>query len=76
LKKIGEEKDLGLGVYVDQNFKLEKPCTKAASKGNQILGMISITFLQRVQRRATRMMMEGAEMNYESRVRKVGLTTL
>ena len=32
--------------------------------------------IEKVQRRMTRMMMEGKELDYESRLRKVGLTTL
>ena len=111
LEKIAEEKDLG--VYVEKNFKVGKQCTKAAAKGNQILGLIARTFvtrsrevimslyktlvrphleycvqawrphlkkdiekIEKVQRRATRMMMGSRELDYESRLRKVGLTTL
>ena len=45
LESIMEEKDLG--VYVDHNFKVGKQCTKAAAKGNQILRLISRTFVTR-----------------------------
>lgn len=45
LERIAEEKDLV--VYVDQNFKFGKQCTKAAAKGNQILGLIARTFVSR-----------------------------
>ena len=45
MESIMEEKDLG--VYVDHNFKVGKQCAKAAAKGNQILGLISRTFVTR-----------------------------
>ena len=98
---------------MDHNFKVGKQCTKAAAKGNQILGLISRTFvtrskevmmtlykslvrphleycvqawrphlkkdiekIEKVQRRATRMMMGREVLDYESRLKRVGLTTL
>ena len=38
LGRIKEEKDLG--VLVTDNLKVGSQCMKAASKGNQVLGMI------------------------------------
>jgi len=42
---IKEEEDLD--VIVSQNLKVYKQCFKAASKGNQVLGMIKRTFTNR-----------------------------
>ena len=42
LEKVSEEKDLG--VIIDDKLQMGQQCTKAASKGFQILGMISQTF--------------------------------
>jgi len=39
---IKEEKDLG--VFVFQDLKVGKQCFKAASKGNQVLGIIKRMF--------------------------------
>jgi hypothetical protein len=48
LQVINEETDLG--VIVTKNFKWDSQCRKAASKGNQILGMIARTFTCRNQK--------------------------
>ena len=48
LQVINEETDLG--VIVTKNFKWDNQCSKAASKGNQILGMIARTFTSRNQK--------------------------
>ena len=40
LSKTVKEKDLGLGVTMNANMKASEQCRIAASKGNQILGMI------------------------------------
>ena len=111
LEKVSEEKDLG--VIVSKNFKVSGQCIKAASKGNQILGLINrtitcknkkvilnlykslvrphieyciqawrphlvkdIAVLEKVQRRATRMIIECKGKTYEERLKLVGLTTL
>jgi len=37
LEKVSEERDLG--VIISNNFKVSSQCIKAASKGNQILGL-------------------------------------
>ena len=92
---------------MDHNFKVGMRCRKAAAKGNQILGLISRTFvtrtkevmmtlykslvrphleycvqawrphlkkdiqkIEKVQRRATRMMMGGEVLDYESRLKR------
>ena len=113
-KNIGavrEEKDLG--VMVTDDLKVAKQCNKAASRGNQKLGMIRRTFtcknkdiiiklyksivrpsldycvqawrphlrkdievLERVQKRATRMITECRGKDYEKRLECVNLTTL
>lgn len=41
--RVTEEKDLG--IYIDENFKVENQCCKAAKKENKILGMIARTFV-------------------------------
>ena len=41
LEKVSVEKDLG--VIISRNFKVSGQCVKAASKGNQILGLINRT---------------------------------
>ena len=108
---VREEKDLG--VIVTDDFKVAKQCNKAASKGNQKLGMIRRSFtcknkdimmklyksivrpsldycvqawrphlkkdieiLERVQKRATRMITECKGKEYEKRLECVNLTTL
>jgi hypothetical protein len=108
---VSEEKDLG--VIVTDDFKVAKQCRKAASKGNQKLGMIWRTFtcknknimtklyksivrpsldycvqawrphlkkdidvLERVQKRATKMITECRGKDYEKRLEYVNLTTL
>jgi ribonucleases P/MRP protein subunit RPP40 len=108
---IEEEKDLG--VFLCSDFKVGKQCRTAASKGNQILGMIrrnftnrskrimsilykslvrphleyciqawrphlvkDITLLERVQRRATKMVSECRGKDYEKRLKIMRLTKL
>ena len=111
LEKVSEERDLG--VIISNNFKVSGQCIKAASKGNQILGLINrtitcknkkvilnlykslvrphieycvqawrphlikdIAILEKVQRRATRMIEECKGKTYAERLELVGLTTL
>jgi ribonucleases P/MRP protein subunit RPP40 len=111
LEVIKEEKDLG--VVLSDDLKVGVQCRKAATKGNQILGMIYRTFenkdmrtikilykalvrphldycsqawrphlqkdkdvLERVQRRATRMVSGFKDIHYEERLRRLNLTTL
>lgn len=111
LERVHEEKDLG--IVISSDLKVGRQCAKAASKGNQILGMIYRTFstrdrgvmlklykslvrphleycgpawtphlrkdvdvLERVQRRATKMMEGMGEMDYSDRLAALGLTTL
>lgn len=111
LGRVQEERDLG--IIISSNLKVGRQCGKAASKGNQILGMIYRTFstrnrgvmlklykslvrphldycgpawrphmrtdidrLERVQRRATRMMEGLRGMDYNERLFELGLTTL
>ena len=97
----------------DTDMKLSEQCGIAASKGNQVLGLIrrSITYkgkkliiplykaivrphleyciqtwrpyrkkdidtLERIQRRATKMIPELRDLSYEERLKECGLTTL
>jgi hypothetical protein len=111
LSVVTEEKDLG--VITSNDFKVSKQCIKAASKGNQILGLINraitckkkrvilnlykslvrphleyctqawrphlnkdIDILEKVQRRATRIIEECKGRTYEERLDITGLATL
>ena len=104
---------MDLGVIISSYFKVSKQCEKAASKGNQILGLINRTItckkkkiilnlykslvrphlefciqawrphlikdierLEKVQRRATRMIEECKGISYEERLQATGLTSL
>ena len=106
-----KEKDLGITISAD--MKVSEQCGIAASKGNQILGLIrrNITYkgkkliiplykaivrphleyciqawipyrkkdiytLERIQRRATKMIPELRDLSYEERLKECGLTTL
>jgi len=105
------EKDLG--VSVDPSLKFSKHCEKAASKANQILGMVrrsfdyinvsmlnqlfrglirphleyanivwspslkkDISLIENVQRRASKMIPELKELEYEERLKKLNLPSL
>ena len=111
LSKTVKEKDLG--VTMNANMKVSEQCRIAASKGNQILGMIrrNITYkeksliiplykaivrphleyciqswnpylrkdvdmLEKIQRRATKLVPELRDLTYEERLKECGLTTL
>ena len=111
LSKTVKEKDLG--VTMNANMKVSEQCRIAASKGNQVLGMIrrNITYkeksliiplykaivrphleyciqawnphlrkdvdmLEKIQRRATKLIPELRYLTYEERLKKCGLTTL
>ena len=106
-----KEKDLGVTISID--MKVSEQCGIAASKGNQIIGLIrrNITYkgkkliiplykaivrphleyciqawrpyrkkdidtLERIQRRATKMIPELRDLSYEERLKECGLTTL
>ena len=85
-----KEKDLGVTISAD--MKVSEQCGIAASKGNQILGLIrrnicciqawrpyrkkDIDTLERIQRRATKMIPELRYLSYEERLKECGLTTL
>ena len=88
-----KEKDLGVTISAD--MKVSEQCGIAASKGNQILGLIrrNITYkgkklivppyrkkdidtLERIQRRATKIIPELRDLSYEERLKECGLTTL
>ena len=106
-----KEKDLGVTISAD--MKVSEQCGIAASKGNQILGLIrrNITYkgkkliiplyktiviphleyciqawrpyrkkdidtLERIQRRATKMIPELRDLSYDERLKECGLTTL
>ena len=49
LSKTMKEKDLGLVVTMNANMKVSEQCRIAASKGNQVLGMIqrNITYKEK-----------------------------
>ena len=110
LCKTVKEKDLG--VTINANMKVSEQCRIAASKDNQILGMIrrnktykekgliicikaivrphleyciqawrpylrkDIDMLEKVQRRATKLIPGLRDLSYEERLKECGLTTL
>ena len=105
LCKTVKEKDLG--VTINANMKVSEQCRIAASKDNQILGMIrrnitykekeliivrphleyciqawrpylrkDIDMLEKVQRRATKLIPGLRDLRYEKRLKECGLTTL
>ena len=111
LSKTVKEKDLG--VSMNANMKVSEQCRIAASKGNQILGMIrrnitykekslivplykaivrphleyciqawspylrkDIDMLEKIQRRATKLIPGLRDLTYEERLKECGLTTL
>ena len=111
LGRTTQEKELGVTFSAD--MKVSEQCGIAASKGNQILGLIrrniiykekqlslpvykaivrphleyciqawrpyrkkDIDKLERIQRRATKMIPELRDLSYESRLLQCGLTTL
>ena len=106
-------KEKNLGVTISADMKVSEQCGIAASKGNQILGLIrrNITYkgknliiplykaivrphleyciqawrpyrkkdidtLERIQRRATKMIPELRDLSYEEHLKECGLTTL
>ena len=106
-----KEKDLG--VTMDANMKVSEQCRIAASKANQVLGMIrrnitykdkslivplykaivrphleyciqawspylrkDIDMLEKIQRRATKLIPGLRDLRYEERLKECGLTTL
>ena len=106
-----KEKDLG--VTMNANMKVSEQCRIAASKGNQVLGMIRrnisykdkslivplykaivrphleyciqawspylrkyIDMLEKIQRRATKLITGLRDLRYEERLKECGLTTL
>ena len=111
LSKTGKEKDVG--VTMNANMKVSEQFRIAASKGNQVRGMIrrNITYkekssivplykaivrphleyciqawnpylrkytdmLEKIQRRATKVIPELRDLRYEERLKECGLTTL
>ena len=70
LCKTVKEKDLG--VTMNANVKVSEQCRIAASKGNQILGMM----LEKVQRRTTKLITGLRDLSYDDRLKECGLTTL
>ena len=111
LSKTVMEKDLG--VTMNANMKVPEQCRIAASKGNQVLGMIrrnitykeksltvplykaivrphleyciqawspyvrkDIDMLDKIQRRAPKLIPGLRDLRYEERLKKYGLTTL
>ena len=111
LSKTGKEKYLG--VTMNANMKVSEQCRIAASKGNQVLGMIrrnitykekslivplykaivrphleyciqawssylrkDIDMLEKIQRRATKLIPELRDLKYEERLKECGLTTI
>ena len=111
LSKTAKEKDLG--VTMNASMKVSEQCRIAASKGNQILGMIRINItykekslivplhkaiviphleyciqawnsylrkyidmLEKIQRRATKLIPGLRDISYGERLKECGLTTL
>ena len=111
ISKTVKEKDLG--VTMNANMKVSEQCRIAASKGNQVLGMIrrnitykekslivplykaivrphleyciqawspylrkDIDMLEKIQRRATKLIPGLRDLSYEERLKECGLTTL
>ena len=111
--QIETVKEKDLGVTMNANMKVSEQCRIAASKGNQILGMIrrNITYkeksliiplykaivrpqleyciqawnphlrkdvdmLEKIQRRATKLIPGLRDLTYEERLKEYGLTTL
>ena len=111
LSKTVKEEDSGVTMYA--NMKVSEQCRIAATKGNQVLGMIrrNITYkennliiplykaivrphleyciqawnphlrkdldmLDKIQRRATKLIPELRDLTYEERIKECGLTTL
>ena len=111
LSKTLKEKDLG--VTMNANMKVSEQCRIAASKGNQVLGMIlrnktykeksfiiplykaivkphleyciqawnphlrkDVDMLEKIQRRATKLIPELRDLTYEERLKECELTTL
>ena len=107
------EQEVDLGVIIKDNLKVDAQCSKAAKKGNQLLGLIARTFeykgkdtmlllykslvrphldyciqawrpflrkdidiMEKVQRRATRMIEGFKNLSYEERLGRLNLTTL
>ena len=77
-------KENDLGVTISADMKVSEQCSIAASKGNQILGLIrrNITYkgkkliIPLYKRRATKMIPELRDRSYEERLKECGLTTL
>ena len=94
-----KEKDLGITISAD--MKVSKQCGIAASKGDQILGLIGrnntqgkkliislyktivkpyrkkdVDTLERIHRRATKIIPELRDLTYEECLKECGLTTL
>ena len=111
LSKTVKEKDLG--VTINANMKVSEQCRIAASKGNQVIGMIrrtitykvkfliislykaivrphleyciqawnqylrkDIDMLEKIQRRATKLIPGLRDLRYKERLKECGLTTL
>ena len=111
LRKTVKEKYLG--VSINANMKISEQCRIAASKGNQVLGMIrrnvtykekslnvplykaivrphleycihawsphlrkDIYMLEKIQRRATKLIPGLRDLRYEERLKECGLTTI
>ena len=75
LGRTTQEKEIGVTFGAD--MKVSEKCRIATSKGNQILGRKKdIDKLERIKRRATKIIPELRDLSYESRLLQCGLTTL